>query len=173
MLTLILGAGLRAAAAGPGSEFKVEIEGSELVITVVFQQVPEGFAWEAFEASGFPEKMVGVLPADDADDRGRPGEGARVQLVSLTRVEEGIYRGTVRVSNGRWVVVVWPLAQDFDPERNSGTAETVYVQVGGRSPIPARVPLAFVAVIVVAALTWWLRSRASRILERRDKSRQA
>lgn len=120
-----------ASAATPAFEFDIDVNGSSIEVTVDFEAVPPGFAWGSFEASGVPEELVGLFPAEDVDDRGRPLPGADPILLSLERIEEGIYQDAVGVQEGQWAVVAWPLVADFDPEAHPGTARTAVVTVGG------------------------------------------
>lgn len=53
--------------------------------------------------------LVGVFPADQVDDEGRPLPALKTGTnVPLSRAEPGIYEGSVQVEPGRWAVVPFP-----------------------------------------------------------------
>ncbi len=117
-------------AATPAFEFDINMSSSSIEVTVDFEPVPPGFAWGSFEASGVPEELVGLFPASDVDDRGRPLPEAEPLLLSLKRVDWGVYRDSIDVDDGEWAVVAWPLIDGFDPDDHPGAARTEIVLVG-------------------------------------------
>lgn len=148
---LLVSAG-SASAATPGFDFVVRVDGSTVHVTVSFEPVPSGFAWPQMETSGVLDGLVGVLPADEVDGEGRPLPDASPRLLTLQRVEEGVYADSVMLPKGRWVVVAWPLVPNSDLESFVGLAGTEYVTVGGQ---PAWVWLGAgaVAAILVAGFS--------------------
>jgi hypothetical protein len=132
----VVGFGLLSAvpadAATPAFDLDVEARRGSVVITVTFEPVPPGFNWAAFESSGVPDELVGVLPAEEVDERGRPLSQDGLRLASLRSIEEGVYLAEVAVDQGRWAVVPWPLVPDFSP----GAPSTRFVNIDvGTSPM--------------------------------------
>ena len=127
---LLVSAG-SASAATPGFDFGVRVDGSTIHVTVSFEPVPSGLAWPQMEASGVLDELVGVLPADRVDSEGRPLPDASPRLLTLHRVEEGVYADSVMLSEGRWAVVAWPLVPNSELDSFVGPAGTEYVTVGG------------------------------------------
>jgi hypothetical protein len=83
------------------------------------------------------DELIGVLPADQIEEDGRPLAGTDPVLVSLERVESGvIYEGSVELSEGEWAFFPWPTNETFNPEGNPGAPPTQYVTVGDTSPWP-------------------------------------
>jgi len=119
-------------AQGAVPSFTIEVDPGPagIEVTVMFEPVPSGFNWASMEGSGVFEILVGVLPADKVDDRGRPVPDAAPEVVELTRVSEGVYRGSIELEAGRWAVFPYPLTADFDPARHPGAASTQVVTVG-------------------------------------------
>lgn len=163
--TIIFAAGLifvlvgSASAATPAFEFDIRVDGSTVQVTVDFEPVPIGFAWSQLEASGVPDELVGVYPADQVDDRGRPFPDVVPQLLSLKRVEEGVYTDSLTLTDGRWAVVAWPLFPDFDPDTSVGAARTEFVTVGGP---PTWVWPAFGAIAAMAVARLAIGSKTRR-----------
>ncbi len=159
---LILGSALLAAspalAAVPSFTMEIAPDPSGIEVTVTFEPVPTGFNWASMEESGIFEALVGVLPADKIDDRGRPVPDAAPEVVELTRVSEGVYRGSIALADGRWAVFPYPLSAEFDPAANPGAASTKLVTVG--APLTATtlsvLTIGLVAVGVLAMI--WRRA---------------
>lgn len=152
----ILGAA-SAGAATPAFELDVVISNGSAVITVRFvQPVPEGF-----ESSGVLNRLVGVLPADGVDDRGRPLDDEEPRLVTLRRIDQGVYQAEVPLdSAGSWAVVPWPLVPAFDTQSNPGAPQTSFFAVG--SGIPLVVWLSGGAAVGIAGLfllVWFIRQQ--------------
>jgi hypothetical protein len=173
-LTLLMSVGLislslaSALAATPAFDFEVGVHGLTIRVVVDFEPVPVGFAWPQLEASGVPEELVGLFPADRVDDRGRPLVDAEPILLSLDRTDVGVYEDSVTLPEGRWAVVAWPLLPDFDPEANPGAARTEFVTIGGP---PAWVWLGMGAIvgIVVAGLSVGLKTPATGSNRKHDR----
>ena len=166
--TLVLGTVLvllsvtSASAATPAFEFDIEVNGSSIEVTVDFETLPPGFAWSSFEASGVLEQLIGLFPAEDVDDRGRPLPRAEPILLSLERIEEGTYKDSITVEEGQWAVVAWPLITDFDSEANPGAARTAVVTVGG-PPAWMWLGLGALAASTVVLAAARLRARGKRV----------
>lgn len=145
VVVVAVDASMVASAATPGFEMGVETDVETLVVTVTFEPVPSGFAWGTMEASGVLDRLVGVLPADQLDEGGRPVGGSVPQLVRLERVSEGVYEGqTVVPHDGEWSVVAWPLSPDLNPQ-----ATPVVVVVGAGTPAIVWLGLGFCVFVVV------------------------
>lgn len=134
---------LSANAATPAFAMDVDPEGSMVVVTV--------YSARPGLVSGILDELIGALPADEVDDKGRPLPGSEPVLVTLeknddrdyegaTQVGGGewawfVYEGAIQVGGGEWAFFPWPLSPDFDPDRNPGAPSTEFVRVGGPPPI--------------------------------------
>ncbi|HEX9643660.1 MAG TPA: hypothetical protein VGC11_06655 [Acidimicrobiia bacterium] len=163
-LTLLTSAGLMvitvapASAATPAFGFDIRVDGPSVRVVVDFEPVPDGFAWSQLEASGVLDELVGLVPRDQVDDRGCPLAEADPVLLSLERIEEGVYADSVTLPDGRWAVVAWPLVSGFDPDANPGAARTEVVAVR-RQSVWVWLGVGAIAAVVVAGGALGLRAR--------------
>lgn len=139
-------------AATPAFDLHVDSQGSSVEVTVRFQQAVSTV--EEFEGSGVLDRLIGVLPADQVDEDGRPLRGSDPRLVSLEPVEGGVtYQGSIRVDDGEWAFFPWPGSPSFDPDENPGAPATEFVTVEGRS-LSIWLAIGAVAIIGVATVVF-------------------
>ena len=75
----------------------VDPEGSMVVVTV--------YSARPGLQSGVLDELIGALPADEVDDKGRPLPGSEPVLVTLEKNDDRDYEGRTLV-DGRWVFSV-------------------------------------------------------------------
>lgn len=162
-VALVVVPSMPALSAGPAFELQAAKDDDRLIITVLFEAVPLGFAWDQFEQSGFPDEMIGVVPADQVGDDGRPSADAELRLVHLDRVDEGIYRGEIAIDDGDWAVVPWPLDKEFDNDGHAGVPETLLVSSDKASTVLVLVGVVALALAVSAYLVVQVRQQRWRL----------
>lgn len=154
----IIAVAIPAEAATPAFELQADVADDTVIVRVTFlQPMPVGI-----EGSGVLEQLIGVAPAEDLGEGGRPTPEADIHLLSLREVEgDGIYGSELKVGPGRWAVVPWPLVSEFDPEQNPGVPATLFVVVGS-SPTAWVIgaSVAFVGVAIVARTLSRIRSKS-------------
>jgi hypothetical protein len=142
----------------PGFDLSTEVAGSTVAVTLEFDEVPPGFNWLSLERSGILEVLAGVVPATDVDGFGRPLPDAAIVLIPLEKEATGIYTGSLRVQEGRWAVVPYPLISDFNPSSDPEAAQTQMITVG-QSGSP---PWVWISLGVLAAFMIVMIARTDR-----------